>query len=141
MRRSYVVDATVIIAGLMADGHARRALFHTKATLFVPPLVFEKVASHVDLVVKRSRLPREVIEAVLADIRARLAEVPGTLLMPRMEEAMRLAVAAHAHGDEDYIALALTLDAPIWTFDKDFQRVKGIKVATTKEVEAAGTDM
>jgi predicted nucleic acid-binding protein len=133
-----VVDASVLIAGLMADGRARHALLHAEADLVAPPFALEEVAARADKVARRARVPPEVVEALLQDVRMRLEVVPVAVFAPFRAQARRRVAAAGAEGDEDYVALALALDAPIWTYDKDFRRVRGIRLVTTSEVLGMG---
>lgn len=59
---------------------------------------------------------------------ASLSDLDATLLRIEREEA------AHAEGDEEYLALAEFLDSPVWTYDKDFRRVRGVKALSPSEV-------
>lgn len=129
-----VVDASVLVASLIADGRARHALLHSSSTLYVPPRVFEELDAKVAKIAKRARIDRTVVEALLADIRRRVEIVPEALLAPFLPEARKLALAAGAEGDEDYVATALALDSPVWTYDKDFGRIRGIRVIGTAGV-------
>lgn len=51
-------------------------------------------------------------------------------------EAQRLCRQADAWGDDEYVALALALDAAIWTYDHDFRRIPSLRVASTTDVDA-----
>lgn len=130
-----VVDASVLVAALMADGRARFVLLHSQKTLYVPAFVFAEVERHVDAIAKRARLDRSTVLAALEVLRSHLEELPHALLVPHLDRARRLADDADAAGDEHYIAAALALDAPIWTYDDDFRRVKGVRVCSTRDVE------
>ena len=129
-----VVDASVLVASLMADGRARHALLHSPLALYVPPRVFEELQAKVDKVVKRARVDRTIVDALLRDLRNRIEVVPDALLAPFLPDARARAAAADAEGDEDYIAAALALDAPVWTYDRDFARIRGVRVIGTAEV-------
>ncbi len=129
-----VVDASVLVASLMADGRARHALLHSSSTLYVPPRVFEELEANLGKIAKRAGVDATVVRALLADIRNRIEVVPETLLAAVAPEARTRAAAAHAKGDEGYVAAALALDAPIWTYDRDFERIRGIRVTGTAEV-------
>ena len=129
-----VVDASVLVASLMADGRARHALLHSPFSLYVPPRVFEELQAKAEKIAKRARLDRTVVDALLADLRSRIEVVPDALLAPFLPDARARAVAAGAEGDEDYVAAALALDVPIWTYDRDFARIRGVRVIGTAEV-------
>ena len=129
-----VVDASVLVASLMADGRARHALLHSPLTLHVPPRVFEELEARVGTIAKRARVDRTVVEALVADILHRVEVVPEALLARFLPDARARALAAGAEGDEDYVAAALALEAPIWTYDRDFGRIRGVRVIGTAEV-------
>lgn len=130
-----VVDASVVIAGLMADGRARRVLLHSDVVFYAPPLVLEEVHDRVDELAKRANLSPGVVSTVLEDLDERIEVAPEGLVEVHLDEAEPRAADADAEGDEDYIALALALDAPVWTYDDDFDRVEGIDVTGTTAVE------
>src|SRR3970282_1212222 len=101
-----VVDASVLVASLMADGRARHALLHSPSTLYVPPRGFEGLEAKIGKIAKRARVDRTIVEALVADIRHRIEIVPETLLAPFLSDARARALAAGADGDEDYVAAA-----------------------------------
>lgn len=126
-----VVDASVLVACALSDGKARRTLFQASgAEFYAPEFVLDELKRKFPKILAISRVAPAVLAALIDDRLGRVSVVPRQGYAIRMEEALRLTVAANARGDEDYVALALVLDAPIWTYDKDFKRVKGIKVAT-----------
>ncbi len=129
-----VVDASVLVASLMVDGRARHALLHSPSTLYVPPRVFEELEGKVGKIAARARVDWTIVGALFADLRQRIEVVPEALLAPFLPDARARVLAAGAEGDEDYVAAALALDAPIWTYDRDFRRIRGVRVIGTAEV-------
>jgi predicted nucleic acid-binding protein len=131
-----VLDASVLIAALMADGRARWAILHTRATLYAPPLIFEELERHRRRIAARAGVSEAVLRGLLGDLRSRVAIIPPEVLEPYMEEAKALAAAADAAGDEDYVAAALALGAPVWTYDEDFRRIRRIRTVATEDLLA-----
>ncbi len=129
-----VVDASVVVAALMADRTTRHAILHTDAVLYVPLRILEETARHMPRIAQRAKVPAAVLQAVLDSLSDRFEMVPEALLEPHRAEAERRTRAADAHGDEDYVAVALTLDAPVWTLDDDFTRIEGVRTVTTADV-------
>jgi predicted nucleic acid-binding protein len=131
-----VVDASVVVAGLFAEGTVRDVLLTTDAvTLCAPAYLREEVERHLPRVANRARIPVEMVRTIFEDILGCLELIPVGVYASSMSEARRLARLADAIGDEDYIALALALNAKIWTLDRDFRRVAGIRVLSTRQVE------
>jgi predicted nucleic acid-binding protein len=130
-----VVDASVILAGLLGDGTTRSVLLgQNDLILYTPAAVTDEIERHLAEIVERSHVSRESVVVVLDEIRAGLEVVPAETLARSLPSARRRVARAHALHDEAYVALADALAAPIWTYDKDFRRVEGVTVVSTKEV-------
>lgn len=138
---SVVVDASVIVACAISDGKARRTLLSaTGVEFYAPAFVQEEVRRRSPKVIMLSGVGPTVISTLLDDLFSRIAIVPREAFESRLSQAIRLADRAGAMGDEDYIALALVLAAPIWTYDNDFHRIKGIRVVSREQVERGLVD-
>ncbi|MDE1821462.1 MAG: hypothetical protein KGJ23_10075 [Euryarchaeota archaeon] len=130
-----VVDASVLLASLIADGLTRGLLLNSRELeLYAPEVVTSEVQKHLPMVAARTWKSREIVEALLTDILARVEVVPTTVFASALPSARRRTAAAHAHHDEAYVALAEVLSAPIWAYDKDFRRVRGLRVLSISEV-------
>ncbi len=138
---SVVVDASVIVACAISDGKARRTLLSaTGVEFYAPAFVQEEVRRRSPKVILLSGVGPTVISTLLDDLFSRIAIVPREGFESRLSQAIGLADRAGAKGDEDYIALALALAAPIWTYDNDFHRIKGIRVVSREQVERGLVD-
>jgi len=123
----------------MKDGTIRDCFFTADNLAFVAPAYLEEeIAAHVGEVAERSRVPLETAKTVLEDVLAVIELLPWGAYSHWIERARELVVRAHAHGDEDYVALCLAMRAPIWTLDRDFHRIPGLKVLSTKDIVRAG---
>ena len=137
-----IVDASVVIAALMADGSTRHAFLHSVTPLSAPAYVKDEVQRHVGAIVKRSGLAQAVVDEAIVELFSRVQLVPGAMYASKLSEARQRCKKAQANGDEDYVALALTSGEPIWSLDADFDRVEGIRRVTTADVRkaTAGTE-
>jgi predicted nucleic acid-binding protein len=130
-----IVDASVVVAGLFKDGVVRDTLLNSPEVWFVAPSYLQAEASrHTKEVASRARLSPGTVEAVLEDLLSAIDLVPPGHYSGWIETARRLTDRAGAAGDEDYVALALALEAPIWTLDRDFHRIPGIRVLATSDL-------
>lgn len=130
-----VVDASVLFAALLRDGRTREAVWGAEHVLLcAPTFAFEEVLALAPQFQRLSGLGSDIFTAALEVLRTRVVEVSADGYRVWRPQAQALARAAGAWGDDEYIALALSLDAPIWTYDKDFQRIGGIRLVTTKEL-------
>ncbi len=134
------MDASVLVAGLMSDGEVRHALLSSAPLRFVAPdFVLEETISHSPKIARRAGLPIEVISAVLSALMRDVEQYSRPSYASKMEAARKAVEAVGAEGDEDYVALALFLEAPIWTLDRDFSRVSGIEVLSTHDIRELET--
>lgn len=132
--KAIVVDASVLVAALLADGRARRTLIHATDRLVVPARILEETRGLLPALSRKSGLPEALLRVVFDDVLPLLTVVPMPLFEGQLSRARDLARRAHAEGDEHYIALALAMNAPIWTYDHDFQRVPGIQTVGTTDI-------
>lgn len=65
----------------------------------------------------------------------RIAVVPRERYSAFEAAAKRITLTARAWNDWPYVALALAESAPVWSYDHDFLRMKGVTVLTTSAVE------
>lgn len=137
MRRS-VVDASVLMAALQRDGRVRGLLLAAPphVAFYAPEFLFFEIEDHLDGLAEDVGVPRLALEAVLRVLRPRITVIPPEATAHVFEQAKRLTEKADAADDEEYVALALALDAPIWSFDKDFDRVQGLQRVDSKALEA-----
>ena len=127
----------VVMAALMRDGRARAVLLNSPGvTFYAPRHLFVEIASHMPDIVKTSGVPKATVDALLHVVTNTITLIPEAVTSPFLPAAGRLAKAASAEGDEEYIALALALETGIWSYDADFDRVAGIRRIGTSEVAA-----
>ncbi|MHB8603794.1 MAG: PIN domain-containing protein [Thermoplasmatota archaeon] len=134
-----VVDASVIMAALKRDGRVRALLLGAPPHLafYVPEFLFVEIEDNLDELAEDIGVPRVALDAVLRTLRPRLTVIPPEATDHVIQEAKHLTHKADAENDEEYVALALAMNAPIWSFDKDFDRIPGVKRIESKTVEAS----
>ena len=131
-----VVNASVVLAGLFKDGTVRDILLTFEDAEFVAPQYLRsEVERHLPEIVARSGKSEATLRAVLEDLLSAIDLLPVEMYSNSLERAREIARRADAKGDEDYLAMALALDAPVWTLDKDFTRASGVRALRTSEVE------
>ncbi len=131
-----VVDASVVIAGLLEDRAVRDTLLNGGEYAFsAPAYLGEELPRHVGRIASKARLPELTVEAVVRDLLGAIDLAPPGLYASRIDSARKLAREADALGDEEYIALALALPAPIWTLERHFARIHGLSTVSTSELD------
>ena len=122
-----IIDASVVIAALLADGSVRRALLHADVPLTAPDYLRDETLRKAPLLARRAGVPAAVLLGALHAFFDRIEFIPAPAYAHTMPAAQSACKAAHAAGDEDYVALALATGDAIWSLDRDFDRVKGIR--------------
>lgn len=137
--KRFVVDASVIMAALKRDGRVRALILGAppQIAFYAPEFLFIEIEDNLDELAHDIGVPRVALEAVLRTLRPRLTVIPPEATEHMIQEAKRLAEKADAGNDAEYVALALAMDAPIWSFDKDFDRIAVVKRVESKTVEAS----
>ena len=128
-----IVDANVVIAGLLRAGDCRHVLLFGSTRFFAPVFLFEEIQDHLPTIIRRSGMPSNLVRALLADIRARIEEVPRASLLVHWDRAIRAAQGTDP-DDASYVAAALATGLPIWTLDKRISKVKGIRTVGTGDL-------
>lgn len=132
---SVVVDASVLIACAISDGRTRRTYFSAQdIEFYAPRFVLEELRRRDPKVLALAAVPLPVLTSLLEDLFERLTIVLREAFAHRLVEARQFVARVGAKGDEDYVALALALDAPIWTYDKDFSRIGEVRVVNLEQV-------
>jgi len=134
-----VVDASVLVACAISDGKARSTLLSASSVdFFAPAFVLDEFKRHIPKIIALSGVAPPILSALADDLVARVRTVSREGYASALARARKLVELAQATGDEDYVALAIALDAPIWTYDKDFRRVKTIRLISREEIEPLG---
>ena len=122
-----VVDAAILIAAVVGRGTGVIAEVQKVASLITTERVIEETRRRIELGLKRPDLL-----GVLEDLSRAIAVVPVADLEPliaRCEETLQDAVASRNGSTRDahVLALAWSVEADVWTTDRDFA---GTGVAT-----------
>ena len=125
-----VVDANPILAALLG-GQARRVFFETSIREFaVPEVVLSEVREHVPRLAKKVGTMPAFLEYALDLLPLR--RYPAQAYRRTMVEARRR-IGKRDPDDIDVLALALRLQAPLWSNDRDFEGT-GIEQLTTPDL-------
>lgn len=124
-----------MVACLFRDGTARRVLLHaTGVTFLAPPGIQSEAEAQLVRVARRTGLPRETVRMILEDLLRHVEVVPMSELRAVESRARDAAKNAGDENDWEYVALSWVEHAPIWTYDADFSRMKGVQTTSTSEV-------
>ncbi|MDF0667539.1 MAG: PIN domain-containing protein [Nitrospira sp.] len=127
-----VVDANPIISALLG-GKAKRLFFESDITEFaVADTAIEEVKRYLPRMAKKLGVSLDFLVYAL-DL------LPLTICSPKIYrrslKTARIQIAHRDRGDVEILALALALNRPLWTNDKDFG-ITGVETVTTAELLA-----
>ena len=127
----FVVDANILLSALAA-GRITDLLLLPKLELVAPDLLLAEVWKHKDEIKDKSKLENEDFETLLTLLKKNIKIFPVdefSAVMPKAEELL-----GEHKKDALYVALALKLDCPFWTYEKKFADMGDIKLLTTADV-------
>ena len=125
-----VVDANPILAALLG-GQARRVFFETSVREFaVPEIVLSEVREHVPRLARKLGTMPMFLEYALDLLPLR--RYSARAYSSSMAEARRR-IGGRDPDDIDVLALALRLQSPLWSNDRDFEGT-GVEQMTTPDL-------
>jgi predicted nucleic acid-binding protein len=124
-----VVDTNVIFSAVIAGGTTRELLLGDShhLDLAVPEFFFRELDGKVSVLAEKADLDEQAVHVLVDLLCEPIRIVPRAAFETELESA-RDAIAADDPDDVPFVALALHLDAAIWSDDSD---VAGIDVVPT----------
>lgn len=129
-----VVDANVLLAAFVRKSTTRRLLFSTGLELLAPEHLVGEASKHAledPLIASKTGLDKSELEDLLALLVSRIKTFSEREYAAFLPRAIRLAV---HEEDAPYLALALSLNCPVWSNDPDFLQQQEVKIVSTKEL-------
>lgn len=128
-----VVDTNIVFSALIADGKTREIIITGEQELHVPEYFFNELSNNLDEVEEKTGLERHELEMLLNILFEQMHVVPREEFEDRLNQARNL-IADTDPDDAPFLALALHLDAGIWSDDQHFQEQESVEVWRTHEL-------
>ncbi len=127
-----IVDANAFLSALISPaGKACELFFNDSLILFAPEWLLEEFEEHKAEILKKSRLSETELDLFLSVLTSRIEFIPKLEFEHFLDEAELL---TPDPDDREYFALALQLNASIWTNDKKFKDQHKITIYNTTEL-------
>ncbi len=126
-----VVDANVLFAALIKDNKTAELLFKDMFHLFAPEYLLEEFIEHKEEIIDKSDRPREEFERFMNILKKRITFYPSNDFKYHTERALKI---TPDPDDVEYVALALSIKASIWSNDKALKNIKGMDVYSTGDL-------
>ncbi|MBN1390408.1 MAG: PIN domain-containing protein [Candidatus Thermoplasmatota archaeon] len=126
-----VVDANVLFAALIRNNKTAELLFKDKFHLFAPEYILDEFVEHKEEIVQKSDRPGEEFYRFLDILKKRITFCPHDDFKHYMKRASEI---TPDPDDEEYIALALSIKAGIWSNDRSLKEMKMVDVYSTVDL-------
>ncbi|MCJ7429475.1 MAG: PIN domain-containing protein [Candidatus Nanohaloarchaeota archaeon QJJ-5] len=115
-----VCDTNVVFSALIAGGKTRELILNDQIDLYAPEYFFTELRNHRDEIREKSKLSDDQLTYL------RTVLFKDVRVVPKQEFDDRLETASQLIGDTDpddipFLALALHLNADLWSDDTDFE--------------------
>ena len=129
----YVIDANIILSGLISDSMTRRLLVELEDSFLTPAYVHDEIGTYTEMVSEKSGLSSAEVEELIKILFKRIDVVPRPVVLESLREAARI-MRDIDPDDAVYLAAALERDAHLWSDDGDYDEQDAVPVATTGDV-------
>jgi len=127
-----IIDANVVISALISfDGKSRDLIFLKNFSLFAPEYLMEEIEKHKELIIEKSNLDVESFELAKSLIFSKINLIPFSEFKSFLNKAKKI---CPDPNDEEYFALALLKNIPIWSDDKALKKQSEIEIFSTTEL-------
>ena len=126
-----VVDANVLFAALIKDNKTAELLFKDIFHLYAPEFLLEEFIKHKEEIIDKSERPREDFGRFMNVLKRRISFYPYNDFKQYKERALKI---CFDPDDAEYVALALSIKAGIWSNDKALKSIVGVDVYSTGDL-------
>ncbi len=112
-----IVDTNKIIACLLRDGKVRRLLFLPFLELYTVQYAFEEIEKHKKILL--TKVPKSAFDLILFKVKLKLKSVGFSAKDEKYIQIAKEITKNFDYNDFPFVALALKLNIPIWTNDKE----------------------
>lgn len=124
-----VVDANIIIAGLLKNGLARKLLLSNNFKLSAPTLLQSEINRYLPSIVKKSGIKFDELQKLTHKIYTQIKFSDDFFDWQQFAESI-----VPDENDSEYFALAFSLNIPLWSNDKKLKEQSIVQVISTHEL-------
>lgn len=125
-----VVDANILFAAIINDGISAELI--VKNDIYAPQFILDEINKHESTIRKKTNRTYEDMQMFLEILNRTINIVHKEVFEPYLNEATQISPDIN---DVAYIALAIKLNYPLWTNDKELKEKQSrVKIYNTKEI-------
>lgn len=129
-----ILDSNILFSALIKDSKARRIILEYEGFFLFPQYIFEEMEEHIEELLKKSKLPKNEFNTLLAIILKKVMIIPNNVLFPYRNKALDI-VKDIDKDDILFVACALAYpNSIIWSNDKRLKNQKSVRVLNTNEI-------
>lgn len=126
-----VVDANILFSAVIKSSKTAELLFRDDLHIYAPEYLFEEFKKYREELLERTHRTRNNFERFSWILKKRIEIIPKEEFKNRLAEAKRV---SPDPGDVPYFALAIELDAEIWSNDDALKSQNKVAVWKTHEL-------
>ncbi len=130
-----VIDSNVLLAAIIKSAVTRDLMLDSRLSLVSPEHLLSETLKHIkednEIILKLSRLSEAEIDELFSYLTQRITIKPEESYDSFIEEAIK--IVPH-DKDAPFMALALSLNCPLWSNDKRLSKQPKVKVFSTEEL-------
>jgi len=128
-----VVDANILFSALIKNGTTRNLLIFQRFNLFSAEYIFEEFKNHTKEIESKIKVENNELKDLLDMLllESNITFIPLKELKPFKDNAIKI---SPDPKDAIYFAVALKLNCPIWSNDKELKKQKHVKIYSTKDI-------
>jgi len=128
-----IVDANILIAGLLKNGTTRKLLLQNNLELHTQEFIFTEFFNHIQELAKKAgmkeRIFKDYAELLISESEINLIKIDN--IKTNIQIAERI---SPDPDDVQYFAAALTLKCPIWSNDKALKKQNTVTIYSTTNI-------
>lgn len=127
-----IVDANVLFSALINQGKTAELMLLPHLELFAPEFIMEELQDHQKEILLKTHRTEEEFQEILLAFRQIITFISGKDLSKYLQKAGRF---SPDPDDTVYFALALMLECPIWSNDKELKLKQNVvKIYSTTDL-------
>ena len=128
-----VVDANILVSGLLKDGITRELMLNNDLDLYTSDFIFIELFKHIKELAKKAEIAikefTDMVEILIVE--SRLKTITTDEVRPYIDIANKISPDI---DDALYFSVALKLNCAIWSNDKELKNQNYVKVYSTSDL-------
>jgi predicted nucleic acid-binding protein len=126
-----VVDANILFAALIKNSKTSDLLFREELHLFTPEFIFTEFSKYQRFLLLKTHRTKDDFQKLFELFERQISVFPLSEISPYFKKAIKI---SPDPKDVPYFALAIMLNAAIWSNDKLLKNQSDIKIFSTEDL-------